>query len=256
MILRRITSHVRDQNWTAIGIDFLIVVVGVFLGIQIGNWNDDRADRQRGQDYLERIVADLDADLRGYEQNIQFWTVVRDYGLVATTYADTGDAGNKTHWQLLLAYFQASQAAEFYSTDTTYEELKSAGELGLIDDVALRDQLASYYRGSDNPILSERTRYREHVRGTIPTDIQSYIWENCFGVTLSGEQRVLDCDTPVDEGRARQIVDRIVRDEQLIEDLRYSMSTLEVATWAAELGIDQARDLRAVVVEQMDRPAP
>ena len=29
MILRSITKHVRDQNWFAVGIDFLIVVVGV-----------------------------------------------------------------------------------------------------------------------------------------------------------------------------------------------------------------------------------
>jgi hypothetical protein len=28
MILRRVTEHVRDQNWFAVGIDFVIVVVG------------------------------------------------------------------------------------------------------------------------------------------------------------------------------------------------------------------------------------
>ncbi len=33
MILRRITEHVNAQNWFAIGLDFLIVVVGVFIGI-------------------------------------------------------------------------------------------------------------------------------------------------------------------------------------------------------------------------------
>ena len=30
MILRRITQHVRNQNWFAVLIDFIIVVVGVF----------------------------------------------------------------------------------------------------------------------------------------------------------------------------------------------------------------------------------
>lgn len=256
MLFRRIAEHVRDQNWTAIGIDFVIVVTGVFLGIQLGNWNDERADQQRGQDYLERIVADLDADLRVYDQQIQFWSNVSDYGRDAITYADQGDAGNKSQWQLLLAFFQASQFGGFYSTDTTYEELKSAGELGLIDDVTLRDQLASYYRGSDNSILSERTRYREHVRGTIPTDVQSYIWDNCFGWNADAEQMVRDCDPPISEDRAREIVDRIIADEQLIEDLRYSMSTLEIGSKAAALGIEQARDLRELVIEQMDGKAP
>ena len=35
MILRRVIEHVRDQSWTAIGIDFLIVVIGVVVGFQV-----------------------------------------------------------------------------------------------------------------------------------------------------------------------------------------------------------------------------
>jgi len=35
MILCRVTEHVKAQNWFAVGIDFLIVVTGVFIGIQL-----------------------------------------------------------------------------------------------------------------------------------------------------------------------------------------------------------------------------
>ena len=42
MLLRRIIEHVKAQNWFAVGIDFVIVVVGVFIGIQVANWNDAR----------------------------------------------------------------------------------------------------------------------------------------------------------------------------------------------------------------------
>ena len=45
MLLRRITKHVKDQNWFAVGIDFFIVVVGVFMGLQVSNWNDARQER-------------------------------------------------------------------------------------------------------------------------------------------------------------------------------------------------------------------
>ena len=40
MLLRRVIAHVRRQEWTAIGIDLVIVVVGVFIGIQVANWNE------------------------------------------------------------------------------------------------------------------------------------------------------------------------------------------------------------------------
>ena len=42
MLLRRVMKHVKDQNWTTVALDFMIVVVGVFIGIQVSNWNDVR----------------------------------------------------------------------------------------------------------------------------------------------------------------------------------------------------------------------
>ncbi len=59
MILRRIMQHVREQNWTAIAIEFVIVVVGVFLGIQIGNWNAERIDEQRRGQIVDALVTNL-----------------------------------------------------------------------------------------------------------------------------------------------------------------------------------------------------
>ena len=32
MILHSLSKHVKDQNWFAVALDFLIVVVGVFIG--------------------------------------------------------------------------------------------------------------------------------------------------------------------------------------------------------------------------------
>ena len=47
MILRRLIEHVRAQNWTAVALDFVIVVMGVFIGIQVANWNGERAERRQ-----------------------------------------------------------------------------------------------------------------------------------------------------------------------------------------------------------------
>ena len=39
MILSRVIEHVRKQHWTAVFLDFVIVVMGVFIDIQVSNWN-------------------------------------------------------------------------------------------------------------------------------------------------------------------------------------------------------------------------
>ena len=37
MSLRRVMHHVKQQQWAAIAIDFAIVVLGAFIGIQAAN---------------------------------------------------------------------------------------------------------------------------------------------------------------------------------------------------------------------------
>ena len=59
MILRRVTQHVRDQNWTAIAIDFVIVVVGVFVATQVTNWNDARKTAARAEVFTARLTEDV-----------------------------------------------------------------------------------------------------------------------------------------------------------------------------------------------------
>ena len=40
---RRIMEHARKLGWPAIGIELVIVIVGVFIGLQVSNWNVERA---------------------------------------------------------------------------------------------------------------------------------------------------------------------------------------------------------------------
>lgn len=59
MILRRVISHFRKQEWTAIGIDFLIVVLGVFVGLQVQEYSSARSDRQSETEILGTILDDV-----------------------------------------------------------------------------------------------------------------------------------------------------------------------------------------------------
>lgn len=59
MLLRRITQHIKEQNWIAVCLDLIIVVFGVFLGIQFANWNDQRKDVLAEQVILKRLHAEV-----------------------------------------------------------------------------------------------------------------------------------------------------------------------------------------------------
>ena len=62
MILRRLKAHVEKENWFAVFLDFCIVVLGVFIGLQVANWNETRANDRREKQVLQEILDDLRED--------------------------------------------------------------------------------------------------------------------------------------------------------------------------------------------------
>ncbi len=72
MLLRRVIEHVKAQNWTAVALDFVIVVVGVFIGIQVSNWNAARIAEVQAEDLLQRMIEEAEdarADMAAYRSD-------------------------------------------------------------------------------------------------------------------------------------------------------------------------------------------
>ena len=66
MLLRSITKHVREQNWFAVGIDFFIVVFGVFIGLQVQQWSEGQSEAAQELEILQSIADDLSSDRPEY----------------------------------------------------------------------------------------------------------------------------------------------------------------------------------------------
>lgn len=232
MILRRLTQSLREQNWTAIAIEFVLLVAGVFLGIQVANWNAERADDARGRAYLGRISANLETDLQSIGRRELFWPQVIAYGKSAIHYAETGEHVDGSAWETVLAFYQASQLWQWTPTDATYQEMRSAGELGLIRDESLRDTLGQYYLESGPAVdylFKLQPEYRKIVRGLTPSVVADHIWANCWRQPNVGEQYLLDCASPISEAQAQAILDGYMKDPQLLPELRFWVANQGVA---------------------------
>jgi len=68
MLLRRVIEHVKSQNWTAVVIDFVIVVV--FIDIQVSNWNETRADDIEAGNALDWLEEDFRQNLARTERSL------------------------------------------------------------------------------------------------------------------------------------------------------------------------------------------
>lgn len=59
MILRRITQHIKNENWFAVTLDFIIVVIGVAVAMMGQEWLSERSQRANAIQAEKAIQIDL-----------------------------------------------------------------------------------------------------------------------------------------------------------------------------------------------------
>ena len=83
MLVRHLREEAARQNWLGVAIDLIILILGVFLGIQVNNWNTARLDANKGVIYRERLVADLEANLKDLDNRRVYYIATRDHAQAA-----------------------------------------------------------------------------------------------------------------------------------------------------------------------------
>ena len=99
----RLIQHFREQNWIAVGIDFVIVVAGILLALQISNWNEEREERRESAIFTERLKEDLREENWRYQLLSEYY---RDVHAAAQKAADalSGEAAQSNEEFLVNAY--------------------------------------------------------------------------------------------------------------------------------------------------------
>ena len=59
MVLRRLAEDFRAQNWAAVSSELLIIIVGVYIGLQVNTWNEERLGAQRREQIIGALVTNL-----------------------------------------------------------------------------------------------------------------------------------------------------------------------------------------------------
>ena len=143
MLLRRISNHINEQNWFAVGIDLVIVVVGVFIGIQVSNWNEDQKARADERDTLLQLAEEF-ADIKsGLERQItarENW--VEDLSVLIATLE--GEDSREDDPTIKSALYSATAAGRLPPRSATYIQLTTGGGLKALSNDDLTADLVSY----------------------------------------------------------------------------------------------------------------
>lgn len=143
MILRRVTTHLKQQHWTATVIELCVVVLGVFIGLQVDNWNQARNDRVAEIGYLSNLREDVDYSIDKLQHLVgslerQQLARMKLYTLATDPKMDVEPAV-RDQW-VLTGLFQLPQID---ISTVTFETLKSSGRLSVIRSTELVSELQS-----------------------------------------------------------------------------------------------------------------
>ena len=235
MILRRLSQSLKEQNWMAIGIEFVLLVVGVFLGIQVANWNVERETNKKAFEATEKLIADLRAESWRYQFLLEYH---RDVHVAAEK--TVGALSGKTplsNEEFLVNAYRASQYKQGASRRSTYDELVSTGSIALIKDKKLRNVSVRAYSISTIEYMVREgieSRYRELFRMSIPNEVQRTLAKECGDLYIApGDYKNFDhnIDYPCKTGLPADVIDDAANalrsDPQTIRYLRHRIADLD-----------------------------
>ena len=196
MLPRRLRNYVDNQNWTAIVIELLVVVLGVFIGLQVDNWNQTRIEQNTVKSYYERLIEDLRTNADSFQARQDYYRKVQAHGQSAL---DTLQGSQTTSAeQFLIDAYQASQIWQVFINRAAYDEILSVGAMNTIPDIDARSKLTNYHSAFDGiaPQLNSLSAYRETIRSYIPIEIQRSITGNCGDTITVNAKGAIQNDLP------------------------------------------------------------
>ena len=197
MILRRFAESIRRQDWFTVLLEIFIVVLGVFIGIEVANWNEARSDREREAALLETLVEDIREDIADIETTIAVETArisALDHLIQRATGTALPDGFDSARGRIDVVPYPAYTETQSFDLGYTlfimnsvprrraaYETIINTGGLELIRDAALAGEIQAYYarvdsiRSFEEVMQLTRQRFVEAQRqiGVSPVDDHS-----------------------------------------------------------------------------------
>lgn len=180
MIPRRLYEHVKSHNWFAVAIDFIIVVVGVFIGLQAQDWSTARGDRAREAAYVSGIARDVRSDLAEIDEIVRVSTLrMSALNYLLQTASGMPLPGGFSSARGLIRIEEAPLYAEddpntigialFILTTldgerATYDTMINTGGLNVMRDAALVREIQTYYDKVDKARGFERSLEENRIK--------------------------------------------------------------------------------------------
>ncbi len=160
-------------------IETLVIVLGVLLALGLDDIWTARQERGLELQYLRRVKADVGVDIDYIDQVIREGLSTKFQALAAIAPIVRGQepVPENVEWFLRNVALGGLLGASstHWIRDTTFEDLKSTGNLRLIRNVDMRQKISRYYVAFDALYARSRDRrtgYTAYVHALVPAELR------------------------------------------------------------------------------------
>lgn len=147
MILQRMAQAIRRQNWFQVIIEIFIVVIGIFLGLQVTEWNDTRQDKALAVSQISLLAEDAETSKEFAVRQLEGVTRRREGLDYILNFKSGEDDAESLRQHINRGLFSLSSLR---SNFTAFEALKTSGGISKLDRpdiIASWNRIISYAEG-------------------------------------------------------------------------------------------------------------
>ena len=168
-------ERIRRHDWFGVIVELLVVIVGILLALQVGQWAQGREERRLERVYLERLKEDLTIERNEMNAAEQFANArieaARLLGRLTEEPAVASEQPARVPWAVETASWRSFPKINAY----VYHELQSTGRFALIRSEKLRRHLAEHYAALEHDArvgddLSAQQRFDAATAGLLSID--------------------------------------------------------------------------------------
>ncbi|HMB61385.1 MAG TPA: hypothetical protein VKN35_15845 [Xanthomonadales bacterium] len=147
MILNRLANSIRKQDWFTVFLEFVIVVAGIFAGLQANEWAQERQDRKQELASLERLFFESQSAFELLDDYVQRTLRLNQMRRAAVQFSDSSSPVPENELPLKIGINTLPIFPAAVPVSIAFDELRSSGQMQLIRSVALREQIAEFHAG-------------------------------------------------------------------------------------------------------------
>lgn len=147
MIIKRISQSLLSQNWKELIVELLVVIVGVFLAIQVENWNESRKESDQEKVLLESLREDLIENQKIGDRRLEQYARAGEAALELRRMARTETEVDANDFYTLESHAGAINPPRFISS--TWDLLTADGQLTVVKNASIKKEIADFYQHTD-----------------------------------------------------------------------------------------------------------